>query len=355
MKSLFLVASLLPAALAAQQEVAPAASVSTDSLKRHAEGFAEANVAKSRFSALHDMIVTTHGITAKSRNAAIVNGKKMVKLGKANISRRGDLTKKVRANVEARHQIVVAVKQRNVDKLEKILYDVSDPQSASYGKHWNRAQITEFTANPASTAFVKKFFQKRGATIVSETPNGEYVTIEAPVKVLEDVFQTQFYEYEQTGKVNEKFVRSEEAFLPQALPAHVQHVFNVIDFPDERPVITQGIINAKAAREETRMKLEQERKEKKIKAQNSQLISGYVTPALLNNYYFVPNNTGSSKTSQAVFESLNQSYSPSDLTLFQVKFLRQLYCFSLGCLFFVPFFFFFPSLFHCFMMFHCTL
>lgn len=48
---------------------------------------------------------------------------------------------------------------------------------------------------------------------------------------------------------------------------------------------------------------------------------GYVTPALLRQYYNLSNSVlGSSDVSQAVFNALNQSLSPSDLRLFQKTF-----------------------------------
>lgn len=47
---------------------------------------------------------------------------------------------------------------------------------------------------------------------------------------------------------------------------------------------------------------------------------GYVSPALLNKYYNVTNNTATFAVSQAVYESLGQQTSPSDLTYFQTFF-----------------------------------
>lgn len=318
-----MLASLLPAALAVQQEVP--AQLSVEDLQAQADPHRK--VAKSQFSAIQDMIIATHGINSKADTKfSVINGKKMAKLGKANLSYRSDMTKKSRANANDIHQIIIAVKQRNTEKLEQILHDVSNPNSPLYGKHWSKEQMEKFTANPASNAFVKKFFEKRGAKIISETKNGEYVTVEAPVKVLEDVFQTQFFEFSQSSKPDAKFIRSEEAFLPQVLPAHVQHIFNVIDFPDEIPVVTKGIRAAKEARETKR-----QQKNSKVAAQGSDTIPGMVTPALLNSYYKIPSNTGNPATTQAVYESLNQSYSPTDLSAFQVRcFFFTLFKFCLG-------------------------
>lgn len=45
-----------------------------------------------------------------------------------------------------------------------------------------------------------------------------------------------------------------------------------------------------------------------------------ITPAKLNDYYHITSNTGNKKASQSLFESLEQYYSPKDLTAFQNKF-----------------------------------
>ena len=43
-----------------------------------------------------------------------------------------------------------------------------------------------------------------------------------------------------------------------------------------------------------------------------------MTPALLNAYYNITNNTGTFAVSQAVYESDNQYMSPSDLSFFNL-------------------------------------
>ena len=45
-----------------------------------------------------------------------------------------------------------------------------------------------------------------------------------------------------------------------------------------------------------------------------------MTPALLNAYYNITNNTGTFAVSQAVYESDNQYMSPTDLSYFQSSF-----------------------------------
>jgi tripeptidyl-peptidase-1 len=51
-----------------------------------------------------------------------------------------------------------------------------------------------------------------------------------------------------------------------------------------------------------------------------QTYQGFVTPSLLNSVYNISSNVGDSGVTQALFELNNQSYSPSDLALFQSRF-----------------------------------
>jgi tripeptidyl-peptidase-1 len=48
--------------------------------------------------------------------------------------------------------------------------------------------------------------------------------------------------------------------------------------------------------------------------------TGSITPAKLNSYYGIPSNQGNSLASQSVYESIEEYYSPADLTTFQKQY-----------------------------------
>lgn len=56
----------------------------------------------------------------------------------AHINLRDDLIKGSRADASHVHVVVFVVKKRNMDKIEDILNDVSDPSSPNYGKYLSR-------------------------------------------------------------------------------------------------------------------------------------------------------------------------------------------------------------------------
>jgi hypothetical protein len=119
--------------------------------------------------------------------------------------------------------------------LKRILHDVSDPNSINYGKHKTRQEVADLTANLISRDYLVSYLIKKGATVVSETLDGEYVTANAPIRLWEDIFHTEFFIFHQTQDVDhiKKYVRAEHYHIPTLLDAHVECVFNTVQMPFE--------------------------------------------------------------------------------------------------------------------------
>ena len=123
----------------------------------------------------------------------------------------------------------------------------------------------------------------------------------------EDLLDTQFYEFHQKiGGESTAFHRSLGYSLPEDLVGHVHSVFLTADLPPR----VSGMPAVHTRTSST----------PKVSVEGITIINGYVTPALLNSYYSIPSNQGSSSVSQTVFASLGQTVSPSDLTIFQSTF-----------------------------------
>ena len=239
-----------------------------------------------------------------------------------------------RAERTALHTVVFAILPLHMDELTSLLHDISDPSSKNYGKHRTKQEVAAFTANPKGYEATMQYLRAKeaeGAVIVRESPYGEYITATAPVHVWEETFATAFHTYEVNTRMSDdviskekkqeqqqeikkkhvqSIIRAEEYSLPAELADHVTAVFNTVQFPPQN-------ILRKSLRPIGEV-VEVQKVDKVT--QSSGIISGTVTPALINLYYNVTNNTISSTATQAVYESLNQSYSPSDLTLFQKYF-----------------------------------
>ena len=225
----------------------------------------------------------------------------------AGLSSRVDLVRKERVAHDHIHEVIFAVQQQNVAELTRLLHEVSDPDSLNYGKHRSRLEIEEITSNPTSRDFLLNFLQDSGATTISESTFGEYITAQAPVSLWETMFKTEFYKFHHLSEENKlivELVRAEMYSVPSVLHEHVASVFQTIQMVQTawgRPVIfgfknqTDGI-------------------------QSHGVPQGSIYPAKLNKYYSIQNNTGKILSSQAVFQSINQFVSPQDLATFQNTF-----------------------------------
>jgi hypothetical protein len=146
---------------------------------------------------------------------------------------RPDLARQSRVSPEMNHEVVFAIKQKNLEELTAILHDVSDPKSINYGKHKTRQEVADLTANLESRDAVVSYITSVGATIVSETLSGEFVIANGPIRLWEEMFHTEFFMFHQTQDVDhvQKLVRSEHYSIPAQLYLHVECVFNTIQMP----------------------------------------------------------------------------------------------------------------------------
>ena len=214
-----------------------------------------------------------------------------------------DIDKQNRAWSDHHHEVVFVIQQRNMEELTSILHDISDPSSSNYGQHWSRDDVVDFTSNPEGRDAVVTYLNSNGASIVSETLAGEYVTALAPVKVWEKIFKTEFYSYIVThqDKSVHTVIRAEDYWIPRELDKHVASVLNTIE------VIT-ALPNS-ATRVPVASKIG------KFSSTGAPL--GYMTPSSLKAYYNMSNAMGSVNSTQIIYASSGQYYSPRDLASLQ--------------------------------------
>jgi tripeptidyl-peptidase-1 len=193
----------------------------------------------------------------------------------------------------AYHEVVFAVKQQNLDQLEKLFYEVSDPKNPKFGQFLSRHEVAALTSNKPSAEALTNFLLSHGATITRQSKHGEYISARAKVGVWENLFATKFFEFQHENAKTKPVVRALEYSLPVELAEHVEGVFNTVQLPPRNagkiPATLRGQLRG----------------------------AGSVTPALLNSYYHIFNNTGNNLASQSLFESLGQYYSPNDLNQFE--------------------------------------
>ena len=225
----------------------------------------------------------------------------------AGLSSRTDLVKQDRASPEHVHEIMFGIQQRNTDVLTERLHDISDPDSSNYGRHMTREEIEEISSNPESRDAVVRYLEESGATVISQSHHGEYVTAHAPISLWEELLNTEFFLFHHTqpkSDVVAALVRAEKYSVPNDLHEHVAAVHNVVQMPLAiwgTPVM-HGLNNNTGNI-------------------YSNVVTGFITPEKIKTYYdIVDNGQGSIRSTQAVFETIGAYVSPEDLTHFQSRF-----------------------------------
>lgn len=223
---------------------------------------------------------------------------------KLNYGGRGVIKPSKPAQTSQYHEVTFAIRLKNLDKLEQILYDISNPDSVNYGKHWTREEIASFTTNPTVIQTVENYLIKENIQILSKTQYSEYIKCSGRIEDWERIFATKFHEFEHKDwAYRGKLHRALEYSLSEEIHQHIAGVFGVTDLP------TRIMMKAKM--------------KKNIQLDSlspSADFTGIVTPSKLISHYHIQTSLGSSSTTQAIISCLEQTVSPSDLTAFQSYF-----------------------------------
>ena len=253
--------------------------------------FCFTRVCKSLNPSLEDNTQTHGGIYSRTH---------VFKESSKNPSSRDNVEKRDRARHDQTHEVIFAVQQKNIDELTSILYDISDPDSPNYGQHWSKDEVTEFTSNHEGRDAVVSYLNLNGASVVSETRAGEYITARAPIKVWEKMFNTEFFAFRMTHSDTSvvNYIRAEHYSVPRELDKHLASVYNTIEMFDPLFKHVQSVPMAK-------------------KGEFSTAGMGYMTPDSLRSYYNMSGTSGSINSTQMIFGAIGQYFSPANLAWFQ--------------------------------------
>lgn len=130
----------------------------------------------------------------------------------------------------------IALKQYNVQELEKQLFAVSDPRSSLYGKHWTLNEIYDLIAPPSSvTQAVINFLLASGVEPQNIINRRDALNVKAPVQVVERIFKCKLHAFRKIAGSAGRQPVSVAALgpwsLPKSIAAHVDMVVGISDFP----------------------------------------------------------------------------------------------------------------------------
>ena len=218
------------------------------------------------------------------------------------------------------HEVTFVIKQRNMDKLQSIFHEVSDPANANYGNHLTQEEIIDLTSNPESYEEVLTYLKASGAEIMPSSYSKVLITARGKLSLWERMFDTKFdvysirsdKSYESHSDNNNKttFTRALKYSVPLSLDSHVAFVKGTVDTPPEliRSHLPTPVSHSSSA-------------DHSHFTEATRLAGGFVTPQLLNDAYNIQDNTGHPSATQAIVAGFGQVYAPEDLTSFQ-SFMR---------------------------------
>jgi len=208
----------------------------------------------------------------------------------------------INADLDATHELIIAIKQSNLQILEEVVQTVSDPSSEKYGQYLSREEVGKLTLNAVAIDAVKNYLRANEILDFHQTIYGEFIRASAPRRKWEELFNAKFmaHKHVSSGKI---VYRSSSYTLDSSLIDHVFTVCNLVDLPFFK-----------------------ENSHNYLKPNDSSIQSlstqprGFITPSRLNSYYNVFSNPGVSSSSQTIYSTDGEYFSSSDLASFQRTF-----------------------------------
>lgn len=187
------------------------------------------------------------------------------------------------------HRVMIAISQKNIEKLQDILIERSDPKSFNYQKWITYNEIGEFTRNQEAYESIVSWLSEHNVMIESVAPRLDYITASATIGTWENMLNTTYYAWKavrpNSGGYHDKLYHlAEEYSVPQHLDSHI---FSIVGTCHIIPILNSNIVNDKqrssgdlVTRTSFHRKL------------NAQAPAKYAEISNLNTWYGIPNNLG---------------------------------------------------------------
>lgn len=191
------------------------------------------------------------------------------------------------------HPLVARFYTAGKTSLSALVDAVSYPDSPFVYQYVSHSYLGELFGNPEGASTVYDFLARFETSNVHASLHDEYITVTMTVATAEKMLDTVYFEF--AGPEGAKIVRTESYSLPKRVAAHVDSVAYTTVFPTvaAKPLFTEFAPNA----------------------------NGKSVPSVISAYYQISNNKISNQgATKALFETIGQSFMPSDLTTYDSEF-----------------------------------
>jgi len=200
--------------------------------------------------------------------------------------------------------VAVRVDEERRAALEKVFWEVSDPDNIQYGNHLTLENVTELLAVPLERSnLVRNYFLDAGATSASVAPSRDMITVTMPVSAAEAALSTTFHVFGHNHHKTQIIRASAFYGLPRTVAEHVIMVGELLQFPNLYMKKLTGLVGGTGSWPNS------------CKAAACR---GLVTPSVIAQRYQLPaaTNVPDAANSMSVSEFQGQYYKDSDLKSF---------------------------------------
>jgi tripeptidyl-peptidase-1 len=195
--------------------------------------------------------------------------------------------------------VILALKQRNIDHLKDILMDVSTPRSENYGKHLSLEQISELVAPSQSVIDEVIFYLKsQGVDEIHLSKSRDFLFASMSSTLASRIFNIKYDHYRHESGVTIPCSAGPYS-LPSTIAQHIDIVSGIVGFPD----------------------LNEKKKLVRTQPASDDL---EITPAVIRTRYNVTGVCTNQNNSRAVAEFQGQYYSPTDYKTFWDKYVTDI-------------------------------
>ena len=220
-------------------------------------------------------------------------------------------------------KLTFALKQRNVQKLEQLLLQVSNPDSQIYGRYLSVDEITKIVSPTDETLdLVQTWLQQNGVKVCTLTKNRDFLVCEMQRNIAEQLLKGAVFYYFKHPSLHKKAIRSvSRYYVPAYVEKHLDfvgglHRFPAVNWGKTKSSVYKGIKTIQALE-----KQHERSDELKGETVSNDNIHIGVYPSVLRQRYNVSSKVGSHpNNSQVVAQFLEQYYHATDLKEFMAMF-----------------------------------
>ncbi|RPD69202.1 family S53 protease [Lentinus tigrinus ALCF2SS1-7] len=134
------------------------------------------------------------------------------------------------ASTSSSLQLTLVLPPANIDGLHRALYDVSDPQSANYGKHLSKADVEAFVApEPDSVKAVTDWLAQHSIHAQTVSPSGDMLRIDIPVSTANTLLAANFTVFKDKYS-DVTLTRTLSVTIPDDVAPYLEYIYPTTQF-----------------------------------------------------------------------------------------------------------------------------